>query len=190
MRPRLRRPFRGVCTPTGPLSRRWVPLEASARRLQAADHARCQIPENHRQRGSRNGAGSGTTRRHSASSARKLRGGHAYWKCWPCLFPQHGAGPKHLRTIELRPWQQQIADRWPEDLLGGLIHSDGCRFINTGRKWICPRYSFSNASEDIRQIYCRACDLLGLRHSFAGRNVYVSRKADVAKLDTFIGPKQ
>ena len=36
--------------------------------------------------------------------------------------------------------------RYPEPLLRGLIHSDGCRFINTGRNWRHPRYSFSNAS--------------------------------------------
>ncbi len=62
---------------------------------------------------------------------------HAYWKCWPCLFPQHGPGPKHKRAIELTDWQQQIADRWPKQiadrwpkhLLRGLIHSDGCRLI-------------------------------------------------------------
>ena len=25
----------------------------------------------------------------------------AYWKHWPCLFPQHGRGPKHLRCLDL-----------------------------------------------------------------------------------------
>ncbi len=28
-------------------------------------------------------------------------------KHWPCLFPQHGPGRKHDRTIELAPWQQR-----------------------------------------------------------------------------------
>ena len=27
---------------------------------------------------------------------------------WPCLFPQHGPGRKHLRKIELQPWQRTI----------------------------------------------------------------------------------
>jgi hypothetical protein len=28
-----------------------------------------------------------------------------YWNHWPCLFPQHGRGKKHLRPIVLAPWQ-------------------------------------------------------------------------------------
>jgi hypothetical protein len=117
---------------------------------------------------------------------------NAYWKCWPCLFPQHGTGPKHDRPITLTVWQQRVVDRWPEQLLRGLVHSDGCRFRNTGRNnWSWPRYSFVNVSDDIRRIFCDACDLLGLRYTLAkGTTVYVSRKPDVAKLDTFIGPKQ
>lgn len=60
-----------------------------------------------------------------------------------------------------------------------------------GTKWSCPRYAFSNCSADIQRIFCDACDLLGVRYTFAsGRTVYVSRKADVARLDTFIGPKE
>ena len=33
----------------------------------------------------------------------------SYWKHWPCLFPQHGPGPKHRRRIELTTWQREIA---------------------------------------------------------------------------------
>jgi hypothetical protein len=114
----------------------------------------------------------------------------AYSKSWPCLFPQHGPGRKHLRPIRLSGWQRVLVARNPELLLRGLIHSDGSRFLNTGRGgWVCPRYVFNNKSEDIREIFCQACDLLGLRYTFAPRAVYVSRKADVARLDEFIGPK-
>ena len=115
---------------------------------------------------------------------------HSYSKSWPCLFPQHGPGPKHQRRIVLRDWQWQHVVRQPQLLLRGLIHSDGCRFTNTGRGWEHPRYSFSNASDDIRRIFCDACDLLGLRWTVAPRTVYVSRKDDVARLDEFVGPKR
>jgi hypothetical protein len=27
---------------------------------------------------------------------------------WPCLFPRHGPGKKHMRKIELQPWQRTI----------------------------------------------------------------------------------
>ena len=97
---------------------------------------------------------------------------------------------KHEREIKLVAWQQALVRRHARSLLRGLIHSDGCRFINTLRGgWTCPRYVFNNKSEDILRIFAEACSLLGLRPTFAPRTVYVSRKADVAVLDGFIGPK-
>jgi hypothetical protein len=114
---------------------------------------------------------------------------YAYSKTWPELLPQHGPGKKHERAIALEDWQQRLVAQAPELLLRGLVQSDGCRFINTGKRWRHPRYSFSNRSEDILRIFCHGCDLLGLRYTFAPRTVYVSRKADVARMDEFIGPK-
>lgn len=114
----------------------------------------------------------------------------AYWQHWPCLFPQHGPGKKHERRIVLTNWQQELAQRWPELLLKGLIESDGCRFQTTGARWSWPRYLFANHSADIRSIFCRTCDELGVHWTSSGRyTIYVSRKADVATLDRFIGPK-
>ena len=55
----------------------------------------------------------------------------SYSRHWICMFPQHGPGRKHLRSIVLRPWQEEIAlTRHPEMLLRGLIHSDGYRGMN------------------------------------------------------------
>lgn len=107
----------------------------------------------------------------------------------PCLFPQHGPGKKHLRPIVLSGWQERLVHSTPHLLLRGLINSDGCRFLNTGRGWIHPRYAFSNLSPDIRLIFTGACDLLDLRWTTSGRIVYVSRKDDVARMDQFVGPK-
>jgi hypothetical protein len=122
---------------------------------------------------------------------------YSYSRSWPCLFPQHGPGKKHQRRIWLAEWQQSLAERWPEVLIRGLIHSDGCRFINTGRGgWRHPRYLFSNVSSDITSIFCTACDCLGLRWTAAlpsndskAISIYVSRKDDVARMDEFVGPK-
>ena len=62
--------------------------------------------------------------------------------------------------------------------------------MNTGRGgWRNPRYAFSNLSLDIRRIFTDTCDLLGLHWTTSSRTVYVSRKADVARMDRFIGPK-
>jgi hypothetical protein len=124
---------------------------------------------------------------------------YSYSRSWPCLFPQHGPGMKHTRRIWLADWQQQLAERWPEALLRGMIQSDGCRFTNTRGKsddWSAPRYAFGNVSTDITSIFCTACDKLGLGWTAAfpederkAVTIYVSRKADVARMDEFIGPK-
>ena len=116
---------------------------------------------------------------------------HLGWKHWPCLLPQHGAGRKHLRTIELAPWQRHIVQVDPAPLLRGLIHSDGCRFDNKVKGNAYPRYQFTNTSQDIRGIFCWACDLYGVRWRQSGpRTISVSRRADVAKLDLVVGPKR
>jgi hypothetical protein len=116
----------------------------------------------------------------------------SFSKSWACLIPQHGAGKKHHRRIILADWQEALVDRWPDQLLRGLIHSDGCRFINTGRGgWSWPRYEFSNLSDDIKAIFCGACDRMNVHWTRAGnKTIYVSCKADVARLDEFIGPKR
>ena len=53
-----------------------------------------------------------------------------YAKCWPCLFPQHGKGVKHDRPIVLADWQDAIVDEHPDQLVRGLLHSDGWRGTN------------------------------------------------------------
>lgn len=103
---------------------------------------------------------------------------HAYSKAWPCLFPQHGPGKKHKRKIVLVDWQQELVDLTPGLLLRGLIHSDGCRFINTGRNgWRAARYSFSNLSTDIKQISATRATSSG----FAGLQPRQSRSTSRAR---------
>jgi hypothetical protein len=117
---------------------------------------------------------------------------YSYSKSWPCLFPQHGLGKKHERPIRLTAWQWELVRRRPDRMLRGLLHSDGCRFVNTGRGgWAHPRYAFNNTSLDIRAIFCAACELIGVQWTTsANRTIYVSRKDDVALLDLFVGPKR
>lgn len=121
------------------------------------------------------------------------------WKHWPCLFPQHGPGRKHLRKIELTDWQREIVAKYPEQLLRGLFHSDGCRIVNWAtrpivggeiRRYEYIRYMFSNESEDIIGILTAALDLLRIPWRRPRRNlVAVSRKEGVDALDGFVGPK-
>jgi len=117
-----------------------------------------------------------------------------YSKQLLCLFPQHGSGPKHLRKIELVPWQQRIVTNQPRQFLRGLIHSDGCRFVNRvhakGKAYEYPRYNFTNASDDIRGLFTAACDQLGIEwRPMNARNISVARHTSVAFLDEFVGPK-
>ena len=58
---------------------------------------------------------------------------HASHPALPFAFPQHGAGRKHLRRIELVAWQRSLTREYPRPLLRGMIHSDGCRTINRFR---------------------------------------------------------
>jgi hypothetical protein len=114
-----------------------------------------------------------------------------YWKHWPVLFPQHGPGRKHERTIELTSWQGEIAAKAPKHLIRGLIHSDGCRVVANDRGVESIRYHFANRSGGIRSIYCEALDRLGIpwtRPSQQGIAVY--RQAAVAQLDEFVGSKR
>ncbi len=111
---------------------------------------------------------------------------NAYANAWPQLFPQHGAGRKHLRPIILEPWQQSIVEQYPAEFVRGCIDSDGCRHrrIVAGRNY--PAYSFSNHSPDILGLFLWACGLIGLRPRRANRvTVSVARRADVAALDRF-----
>jgi len=55
---------------------------------------------------------------------------------WPCLLPQHGAGKKHLRKIELAEWQQVIVERYPESSLAGCCTRMGIEgLIGSGTRW-------------------------------------------------------
>ena len=123
---------------------------------------------------------------------------YSYSGIWPAAFPQHGPGKKHLRKIALAPWQEEIIDANPRPFLRGLIHSDGSRCMNRFqvklkdgvRSYAYPRYFFTNLSADIRGLFCRYCEHLGVRWTQSNpRNISVSHRDSVAILDSFIGPK-
>jgi Homeodomain-like domain len=113
-----------------------------------------------------------------------------YSKSWPCLFPQHGPGLKHRRSIRLKPWQRTIVKKHPAALIRGLIHSDGCRAMNLSNGTYYPRYFFDQVSDDIRAIFCDACDQLGIRwRQSRWKTISIARAENVALLDLLVGPK-
>jgi hypothetical protein len=119
-------------------------------------------------------------------------------KHWPCMFPQHGPGHKHTRTITLELWQQAIVNAYPGEFVRGLFHSDGCRSINKvqrrlpsgNRRYEYPRYFFSNKSTDILGLCGAALDQLEITWRFSRPDtISVARREAVARLDEFVGPK-
>jgi hypothetical protein len=128
---------------------------------------------------------------HSTSNALIVR---CYSRLWPTLFPQLGPGRKHERRIELADWQANLTSCHPRELIRGLIHSDGCRFLarqpRHGRVYIYPRYCFRNYSAGILRIFCRHLDLIGVEWTRSNdTTIQVARRESVAALDIFVGPK-
>lgn len=123
---------------------------------------------------------------------------NSHSKHWTCLFPQHGAGKKHERHIELAPWQEALVRDHTEVFVRGLLHSDGTRFVNrvrrplpSGDRWYeYPRYNFTNVSGDIRALFTDALDRLGVQWRQMNKlTISVARAEAVARLDEFVGPK-
>jgi hypothetical protein len=77
-----------------------------------------------------------------------------------------------------------------EEFIRGLIDSDGCRVVANDRGVRSVRYHFSNRSEDIRGLFTSALDNLGIPWTRPSQFVIaIYRKAAVARLDEFVGPK-
>lgn len=115
-----------------------------------------------------------------------------YSNLLPLLFPQHGPGPKHERSLTLTDAQERVVR--PRPLLRGLLHSDGCRYTETrpgrGKTYSYVMYAFTNKSEDLHAIVGAAAARLSLRPTRTGtKNTFFRRRADVQALDAFVGPK-
>jgi len=113
-------------------------------------------------------------------------------------FPQHGPGKKHERPISLELWQREIVAQFPKPLIRGFIHSDGSRSINRfavslangTREYAYPRYFFTNFSEDIRALFCEACERIDVRWTQSSfKNISIANRRSVQILDSFVGPK-
>lgn len=116
-------------------------------------------------------------------------------KALPTLFPQHGPGRKHSRRIELAHWQRRITFVHAEELIRGLIHSDGCRFVarkpRLGRVYCYSRYCFANRSRDIMRIFCEHLDVLEIHWTLSDpEQAQIAQRESVQALDEFVGPKR
>jgi hypothetical protein len=116
------------------------------------------------------------------------------WMHWPCLLPQHGAGPKHRRAIRLDDWQESVVERHADRFVRGLFHSDGSRSLNLirrgGRVYEYPRYTFVNKSLDIMSLCQSALNRMNVTWRMSRPDsLSVARRDAVAALDRHVGPK-
>jgi len=108
----------------------------------------------------------------------------------PCLFPQHGPGLKHKRSIVLEPWQEGIVQRAPYAFIKGCVWSDGCTFINRTGPYEYLTVDFCNKSADIRSLFGDACETAGLDYRMNGDRVRINRRESVKPVIAEIGTKR
>jgi hypothetical protein len=113
-----------------------------------------------------------------------------YSRHFRCLFPQHGKGKKHERRIELEPWQYKLIDQAPWQFLRGCIRSDGCVFINRTGPYEYLSYDFTNHSQDILDLFARACSQVEVDYRRYARHIRIYRRASVALMETHVGLKR
>ena len=117
-----------------------------------------------------------------------------------CVFPQHGPGRKHNRSIVLEGWQEQTirAEPWP--FVRGCILTDGCVFTNrTDVHRESPyeylSYHFSNRSKEIVDLFVASCDRVGVftrvnhQPTRGEWSVRINRRPSVALMLEHVGLK-
>jgi Homeodomain-like domain/LAGLIDADG-like domain len=107
----------------------------------------------------------------------------------PCLFPQHGPGKKHHRSMLLEPWQEECLRAAPWRFLRGCFRSDGCAFVNRTGRYAYLSYDFTNYSVEILDAYARVCDLVGVMYRRYPRSIRIYRRPSVALFEAHVGLK-
>jgi hypothetical protein len=107
-----------------------------------------------------------------------------------CLFPQQGPGKKHERPIVLEPWQERIIKAEPWAFLRGCIRSDGCVFINRTGQYRYLSYEFANRSCDIRALFTKTLDLVGVQYYVHQDRVRICRRDSVQLMAANVGIKR
>ena len=106
-----------------------------------------------------------------------------------CLFPQHGVAKKHERAIVLESWQDALVAAQPWPFLRGCIRSDGCSFINRTGRYEYLSYEFANLSPDIRALFVRVCESVGVRTRVYGKRIRICQRPSVRLLLEHVGIK-
>lgn len=107
----------------------------------------------------------------------------------PHLFPQHGAGKKYNRPIELVEWQENILENYSEYFLAGLFDSDGCAYIQTGTN--LTYYQFTNKSKDILNLFTYYLEKHNIQWKFhtkkcGNTNIFIRKYEDREKFKNLL----
>lgn len=108
----------------------------------------------------------------------------------PVIFPQHGIGRKHDRSIELSEWQLSLIDS--ASIVKGLIMSDGSIYVESRNAY--TNLNFTNKSEDIIRILEKFLTELGIEfNTHLKKNgkfmTTICRQDAVKRLISLIGTK-
>jgi hypothetical protein len=108
----------------------------------------------------------------------------------PVIFPQHGRGRKHDRSIELKEWQVDIIDSI--SFVKGLMMSDGSMYVDLQ----CgnTKAGFTNKSEDIIRIFEKYLNKLNIEYKTYKKKtgIYMTtihKQESVSRLVDLIGTK-
>lgn len=113
-----------------------------------------------------------------------------YFVNWPLVFPQHGRGRKHKRSIVLEDWQRATVTSFPGDFVRGLLDTDGCRHRRLVNGKDYPAYTFSNRSDHIHDLFHWACQLIDVRARRATQvSSSIARRPDVARIDAIMADR-
>jgi DNA-binding transcriptional regulator WhiA len=107
----------------------------------------------------------------------------------PLYFPQHAAGKKHNRKIELVDYQRENLDY--KEFLKGLWVTDGS-FYKTARGY--EAYNFTNKSTDIIALFEECLNNFGIKYRKRMKKnevwiVEITKKSEVVKMKEIVGMK-
>ena len=118
----------------------------------------------------------------------------------PCVFPQHGSGRKHERSIVLEDWQEAAVAAAPWGFIRGCIQTDGCAFVNRtdiqrSEPYEYLSYQFSNRSLEIVELFVGACCDVSVQCRVTGSHergwaVRINRRSSVALMREHVGVKR
>ena len=101
----------------------------------------------------------------------------------------HSAETHSAALALIGEWQETLVAAEPWEFLCGCIRSDGCVFVNRTGSGAYLSYDFANRSADIRELFARVCDAVGVECRPAGDRVRIRRRGSVQLMRKHVGIK-